>query len=131
MLHATVYIKPIEPVRQALGIKDQQKVLRLNTSLYGLKQSGREWYIEACRGLKTLGFEPLFSEPSILKNEKTGQIIGLYVDDILVLGKDLQVVQATIDAIGSLWEIKDLGDVQVILGIRVQRDRANRTLSLD
>ena len=31
--------------------------------------------IEACRGLKTLGFEPLFSKPSILKNAETGQLI--------------------------------------------------------
>lgn len=130
-LHATVYVKPTEALRQILKIKDPRKVLRLNTSLYGLKQSGREWYIEACRGLKTLGFEPLFSEPSILKNAETGQLIGLYVDDMLVLGKDLQAVQATIDAIGRLWEIKDLGDVQVILGIRVQRDRPKKTLYLD
>jgi hypothetical protein len=130
-LHATVYIKPTEALREALKIKDRTKVLRLKTSLYGLKQSGREWYIEACRGLKTLGFEPLFSEPSIFRNPETGQLIGLHVDDIVVLGPDLQAVQATIDAIGRIWEIKDLGDIQVLLGIRVLRDRANKTLTID
>ena len=41
-LHATVYMKPTEPLREALGIKDPRKVLLLNKSLYGLKQSGRE-----------------------------------------------------------------------------------------
>jgi hypothetical protein len=50
---------------------------------------------------------------------------------MLVLGKDLQAVQATINAISEIWEIKDLGDVEVILGIRVQRDRLAGTLSLD
>lgn len=130
-LHATVYVKPPEPLKELLGLGGSQKVFRLNTALYGLKQSGREWYIEACRGLKQLGFEPLFSEPSILINPSKGQIIGLYVDDMLVLGKNRQAVQATVNAIGRLWEIKDLGDVKVILGLRVQRNRLKRTLKID
>ena len=67
-------------------------MLLLNQALYGLKQSGREWYIKACRGLKTLGFEPLFSEPSIFWDAKKGQLIGLYVDDMIVLGKDLTAI---------------------------------------
>ena len=130
-LHARVYVKPNEYLRKFLGIKDPKKVLLLNQALYGLKQSGREWYIEACRGLKTLGFEPLYSEPSIFQNAKNGQLIGLYVDDIVVLGKERQAVQATIDSIGRLWEIKDLGDISVILGLRITRDRAKRTLKID
>ena len=101
-LHATVYMRPTEALRQLLGIKDPRKVLLLKQSLYGLKQSGQEWYIEACRGLKTLGFEPLFSEPSIFKNPESGQLIGLYIDDIVVLGQDQQAVQATIDAISQI-----------------------------
>jgi hypothetical protein len=99
--------------------------------LYRLKQSGREWYIEAYRGLKPLGFEPLYSDPSVFWNPMTGQFIGLYVDDMVVLGHGLQVVQATVDAIGALWEVKDLGPVESILGIRVTRDKANRALYID
>ena len=106
-------------------------MLLLNQALYSLKQLGREWYIEACQGLKTLGFEPLFSEPSIFWDAKKGQLIGLYVDDMIVLGKDLTAVQRTIDAISRLWEIKDMGDVQAILGLYIQRDRPNRALYLD
>ena len=79
-------MNPPQAIRELLGIRDPRKACKLNTSLYGLKQSGREWYIEACRGLKTLGFEPLFHEPSILYNAKLGQFIGLYVDDMLVIG---------------------------------------------
>jgi hypothetical protein len=107
-LHATVYIRLTPELRELLGIKDPNKVLLLNQALYGLKQSGREWYIE-----------PLFSEPSIFRNAKTGQLIGLYVDDMLVLGKDSKAVQRTIDAIGQLWEIKDIGDVEMILGLHI------------
>jgi hypothetical protein len=130
-LHAEIYIRLTPELRAFFGITDPNKVLRLNQALYGLKQSGREWYIEACRGLKTLGFEPLFSEPSIFRNAENGQLLGLYVDDIIVLGKDLRAVQRTIDAIGTLWEVKDLGNIEIILGLRVSRDRRHRTLYID
>jgi hypothetical protein len=56
-------------------------VLLLLSSLYGLKQSGREWYIEAAAGLKTLGFSPCFSEPSVFISADCSIIIGLYVND--------------------------------------------------
>jgi len=50
---------------------------------------------------------------------------------MLVLGASLQAVQRVIQGIASLWEIKDLGDVGLILGVRVRRDRRKRTLLLD
>jgi hypothetical protein len=61
----------------------------------------------------------------------TGQLIGLYVDDIIVLGRGLQTVQATMDTIGALWEVKDLGPIESILRIRVTRDKANKALYID
>jgi hypothetical protein len=67
-------------------------VLLLLNSLYGLKQLGREWYIEAYIGLKTLGFSPCFSESSIFISVDYSIIIGLYMDDKLVLGRDPQAV---------------------------------------
>ena len=75
------------------------KVLKLNKSLYRLKQSGQEWYIEATKGLKELGFSPCYSEPSIFINLNRSQIISVYVDDILVLGTDLVEVKKTIQGI--------------------------------
>ena len=125
-LHATVYMNP--PV--ALNCP-KNTVLLLHQSLYGLKQSGREWYIEACNGLEKLGFTPCFSEPSIFVNADKSLIIGLYVDDMIILGAKLQAVEQVIQGISTLWEIKDLGDVSLILGIQVRRDRQKRLLSLD
>jgi hypothetical protein len=125
-LHATVYMRP----PKALGAPEGT-VLLLERPLYGLKQSGREWYIEACRGLKTLGFMPCFSDPSIFVTEDRSLIIGLYVDDMLVLGKDPQAVDAIIQGMKGIWEIKDIGDVDLILGLRVLRNRATGTLKIN
>jgi len=125
-LHAVVYMRPPEALKCP-----KNRVLLLKNSLYGLKQSGREWYIEASSGLKSLGFTSCFSEPSVFVTADRSVIIGLYVDDMLILGHKLQAVQRTIQGISALWEIKDLGDVALILGIRVRRERRNRTLSID
>jgi transposase InsO family protein len=125
-LHATVYMKPPKALKCP-----KDAVLLLNRALYGLKQSGREWYIEACRGLKSLGFSPCFSEPSVFITTDRSVIIGLYVDDMVVLGDNLRAVQKAIQGIASLWEIKDLGDVSLILGLRIRRNRQERTLCID
>jgi hypothetical protein len=105
-LYAEVYIR----VPLALNVL-KGKVLKLNKSLYRLKQSGREWYIEAIKGLKELGFSPYYSEPSIFINSDYSQIISVYVDDMLVLGADLVEVKKTIQGITDRWEIKDLRDI--------------------
>jgi len=125
-LHAKVYIKAPDGLDIPKG-----KVLLLLQALYGLKQSGREWYIEACTGLKELGFTPCYSEPSVFVNTDHSQIIGLYVDDMIILGADLRAVKETIKGIAARWQIKDLGDVSQILGLRVTRNRAEKILRID
>jgi hypothetical protein len=65
-------------------------VLQLLNLLYGLKQSGREWYIEAYYSLKGVGFKPCYSNPGMFLSEDRTIIIGLYIDNIIVLGADLQ-----------------------------------------
>ena len=124
-LHATVYMRP----PRALNVPPGQ-VLQLLRPLYGLKQSGREWYLEACRGLKTLGFSPCYSDPSVFTNKDKSLLLGLYVDDILILGASSQAIDAVIQGIQEIWEIKDLGDVSLILGLKVERDRAQGTLTI-
>ncbi|KFY82599.1 hypothetical protein V500_10440 [Pseudogymnoascus sp. VKM F-4518 (FW-2643)] len=125
-LHAEVYMKPPEGLYCPEGY-----VLRLRKSLYGLKQSGREWYIEACKGLGELGFQPIFSEPSIFTTPDRRILIGLYVDDMLILSKDPLDIDRVVKGIEKRWKIKDLGEVIMILGIRVTRDRKNRRIFLD
>ena len=48
-------------------------------------------------------------------------IICLYVDDILIFGTNLQVVIETKSFLRSKFDMKDLGEVEVILGIKISR----------
>ena len=56
-------------------------------------------------------------------------IICLYVDDMLILGTDMDVVKSTKDLLSSNFDKKDLGEVDVILGIKIIRTSEGITLS--
>jgi hypothetical protein len=125
-LHAEVYLRPPDGLDCPEGF-----VLRARRSIPGLKQSGREWYIEACKGFKELGLQPLFADPSIFTTPDRKLIIGLYVDDMLILSKNSEVINTVIAALRKRWKVKDLGEVRDILGLRVTRDRKRRLLYID
>jgi hypothetical protein len=99
-------------------------------SLYGLKQSGREWYLEACKGLEDLDLYPIFADTCIFIRKDRKLIVGLYVNDIVILTDDIQVVRDFKAGIAKRWEIKDLGEVKKILGFEITRDRVKRTIKI-
>nr|GFB13720.1 zinc finger, CCHC-type [Tanacetum cinerariifolium] len=50
-----------------------------------------------------------------------GVIICLYVDDMLIFGTDQDQVDKTKEFLSSKFDMKDLGEAEVILGIRIKR----------
>jgi hypothetical protein len=50
-----------------------------------------------------------------------GVILCLYIDDILILGTSLDVIKETKDFMSNNFEIKDLGEANVILNIKLLR----------
>ena len=54
----------------------------------------------------------------------------LYVDDMLIVGQDKNMINRLKKDLGSKFVMKDLGRVQQILGMRIMRDRENRRLWL-
>jgi hypothetical protein len=53
------------------------------------------------------------------------------MDDILLVCKSLDHIQWFKDAFGMIFKIKDLGEVEKVLGVKVSRDRVSGTLRLD
>jgi hypothetical protein len=67
------------------------KCLRLLQSLYGLKQSGKNWNTLLNEFLTSLGLTATSSDPCVFfKRKKDGKILLLcvYVDDIIITGDD-------------------------------------------
>lgn len=55
-------------------------------------------------------------------------ILLLYVDDILIAGKNVIIIQALKKKLSSEFEMKDMGAVKRVLGIDIQRDRRQGTI---
>ena len=127
-LHHDVYMKPPAGVNVPPG-----QVLRLVKGLYGLKQSGREWNLVLDAHLRKIGFHAVPSAPCFYSRGEGGSrtILTCYVDDILITSPSRAEVDRTKAEIAEKWNIEDNGPVKEFLGIKIDRDRKNRHLSLD
>jgi hypothetical protein len=123
VLHAEIYICEIDGLTLPAG-----KVLRVRKAPYGLKQLGREWYIEACNTLEKFDLRPTFNDPSAFVNQDKSLVVGLYVDDMLIAARSLEAVDAFKKDFGAIHSLKDLGKVHKCLGLTITRDRAKRIL---
>ena len=72
----------------------QQKVCKLLRSIYRLKQASRSWNLCFDETIKTYGFEKNVDEPCVYKyiKEKKVVFLVLYVDDILLIGNDVETL---------------------------------------
>ena len=104
--------------------------LLLLRALYGLKQSPALWYKHLSSTLSDLGLEPVPGIECIFTNEF--MILFFFVDDIAVLyhRKDTKHVDEFQAKFFQAYEMRYLGELQWFLGIRIDRDRSTRSLSL-
>ena len=72
------------------------QVCKLNRSIYGLKQASRSWNIHFDETIKSFGFIKNMDEPCVYKKNSGSAIVFLilYVDDILLIGNDIPILQS-------------------------------------
>ncbi|KAI3503921.1 hypothetical protein L1887_32413 [Cichorium endivia] len=111
---------------------NQKKVCKLKKSIYGLKQASRTWYHRLDENIKKFGFSESPDEPCVYIKASGSKIIFLilYVDDILLIGKDIPTLKETKAYLSKSFQMKDLGDAAYILGIRIYRDRSQILIGL-
>lgn len=102
-------------------------VCKLQKGLYGLKQSARIWNAR----LRPLGFQQSSCDPCIYINNSSGIITAIWVDNLIILGKDLSFIDKVKDRLRAEFEMKDLGELQYFLGIQVLRNRSKRQLHIN
>jgi hypothetical protein len=73
--------------------QDDNTCLLLKKTIYGLVQSAREFCNKLLSSLKSMGFTENKSDPCLLSRWINGKLImiGIYVDDCLVVGKEDQI----------------------------------------
>ena len=115
-LDVYVYMKP------PLGMKiPKGKVLRLRKSLYGLKQASRTWWDKITRTLIEWGWRVSDFDPCVFINDTQGLILCLWVDDILIFGKDIDNINAFKKQISERFVMTDEGPCEYYLGMHVEQ----------
>lgn len=101
----------------------EELVCKLEKSLYGLHQSGREWFDCITKYLKTISFEPLKTDPCLFSRGQGGErvILSLYVDDVISVTKDSNTAKSFKNEIRSRYAIVDGGEANWVLKIQIQR----------
>ena len=105
---------------------------RLLRALYGLKQGAKNWYNNFCQALKKLGFTRSEADHSIFFKQigKDIIILTVHVDDGMVTGKNITLIKKFKEDMNIKYKITNLGPVNWLLGIEVERDLANKTIAL-
>ena len=103
----------------------ENKVYKLVKLLYRLKQAPKQWHQKFDETVLSFGFK-LNQADNCVYRKFDGQgnrvIICLYVDDMLIFGTNSVRVQETKEFLSSSFQMKDMGEADVILGIKIIRD---------
>ena len=108
------------------------KVRKLKRSIYGLRQASRSWNIRFDEVVTGFGFIKSEEDSCLYKKLSGSSIVFLilYVDDILLIGNDVSMLNSVKESLNGKFLMKDLGEVVYILGIKIYRDRSRRLLGL-
>lgn len=101
---------------------DKTLVCRLNKSLYGLKQSAKLWNDTLNEFLVNLGFRRSQVDMCLyIKTEPKGlTIIIIWVDDIILLGSNQDLIDTFKAQIKLKFKVKDHGKLRYFLGIEFE-----------
>ena len=108
------------------------KICKLRKSIYGLKQASRSWNIRFDEVVKGFDFIKNEEEACVYKKEDGSSVafLILYVDDILLIGNDIPMLESIKTSLKNSFSMKDLGEAAYILGIKIYRDRSRRLIGL-
>ena len=107
-------------------------VCKLIHTIYGTMQGAHDWYETLRETFNTLGYTTSHADPCVRFKTEDGNytITDTYTDDIFGASNNEQEVKRRKDEIGKVWEIKDVGENEYFLGMRVQQDLKLGTIRL-
>ncbi|KAL0385499.1 UNVERIFIED_CONTAM: Retrovirus-related Pol polyprotein from transposon RE2 [Sesamum radiatum] len=93
-------------------------------SLYGLKQSSRQWNAEFTLKITEYGFVQSAHDHCLFTKSTPQGLMALllYVDDILITGPSISDIQTVKNYLHALFTIKDIGDARYFLGLEIARN---------
>ncbi len=118
-LDEEIYMKQPE----GFHIGSSHQVCRLRKSLYGLKQSARQWNKKLHSVLTELGFSRIESDRSvyIYSNGEVRIIVPIYIDDITLASKSPAAIDKYVQLLSQHFKCCDLGPTRFLLGVADER----------
>jgi hypothetical protein len=95
------------------------KVLKLNKSLYGLKQSPRNFFLFLKGNLEAMGLQQSEADPCLFVNDKV--ICLVYVDDTLFIAKEMSDIDDLIQDLEKTMVLEVEDDAAGFLGVHIDR----------
>eukprot|EP00253_Pinus_taeda_P031441 PITA_31441 len=126
-LHEEMYMERLPGFIQT----DSSLLCRLKKSLYGLKQASRVWYAKMDSFLLDTGFSRCHSD-NIVYTKKVGKsliILVLYVDDLILIGSDPNLINHAKSSVKKQFEMTNLGHLHYFLGLQVLQSKEGISLS--
>jgi len=130
-------IKEVVYMKQPKGYEKGNLVCKLNRTIYGIKQAPHEWNNELNSFIVIeLGFSRCKSDTCVyVKRSKNDKIfiLTIFVDDIIAAfdAIDMHEWLEYKKSISNKYKIRDIGEVDWILQMKVTRDRTKKTIILD
>ena len=90
------------------------KIVRLNKSLYGLKQASRSWHAHLTTCLKTPGFQQCLADACVFHLVEEGRVAVIavvHVDDIFAVGLKSRCNEFR-DELNRMVPVKNLGELR-------------------
>ena len=117
-LEEDIYMQQLEGF---IARGQEHMACKLQRSIYGLKQASRTWNIRFDQAITLYGFDKSPDEPCVYKRIQGTKVVFLvlYVDDILLIGNDIEVLSSVTGWLQKQFDMKDMGEANYILGIKL------------
>ncbi|KAL0292701.1 UNVERIFIED_CONTAM: Retrovirus-related Pol polyprotein from transposon TNT 1-94 [Sesamum radiatum] len=104
-------------------VGEEQKVCRLQRSIYGLKQAFQSWNTRFDEVIRGYDFIKNDYDPCVYKKISGSSVayLVLYVDDILLIGNDVKMLGDIKAKLSTQFSMKDMGEASYILGWNTQK----------
>lgn len=107
------------------------QVCKLKKAIYGLKNAGRAWYEKLSQTLYNIGFERCKVDSCVFRYGTGADriILGIWVDDILILSNNSSMTSEIISKLTAKFDIRNLGEPRHFLGLNIVRQ--NNTIKIN
>lgn len=97
----------------------ERLVCKLNKSLYGLKQSGRNWNKLLHDHLVENGFDQNAADNCVYEKQSEGEkvVLIIWVDDLIIAASSNVLISEVKEMLKKRFKMKDLGELKHFLGI--------------